>query len=169
MTATSPTGPRAGPAARPERFRFELPARLEFRDAARAFLAHVCDHLTREGRLPADAGHRVISAFVEAFNNCVIHAYRDMTPGPVEVELEVADASLSVSVIDHGQTFAPEDVPKPNLAALPEGGLGLFIIRNFMDHVSYTREGTKNVLTMVKRFDGSATEPEPSSEGAPIG
>src|SRR5262245_61416534 len=52
-----------------EVFRFVLPGRLEYRDAARAFLAYVCDQLAKKNTLPEDVGHRVISAFVEAFNN----------------------------------------------------------------------------------------------------
>jgi len=167
MTSTSPTGPHGALDGERSRFRFELPGRLEYRDAARAFLAHVCDHLAQRGQLPPDAGHRVISAFVEAFNNCVIHAYADMAPGPVEVELEVGEDALSVRVVDHGQAFSPDEVPKPNLAALPEGGLGLFIIRNFMDQVSYAREDGANVLTMIKRFEGGPTDPEQSPDHAP--
>ncbi|MCA9550486.1 MAG: ATP-binding protein [Myxococcales bacterium] len=153
MSSSSAEGPHEAQAGAPERFSFQLPGRLEYRDAARAFLAHVCDHLSRAGRLPADAGHRVISAFVEAFNNAVIHAYEGRDQGPVQVELEVAPQHLTVRVIDEGQPFVPEDVPEPNLAALPEGGLGLFIIRNFMDQVRYERVHGRNVLTMVKAFD----------------
>lgn len=163
MTLSSSTGPSGAPSPQVERFRFELPGRLEFRDAARAFLAHVCDHLARQGQLPADAGHRVISAFVEAFNNAVIHAYEHETsPGAVEVEFEVGPTSLSVRIIDHGKAFVPEEVPEPDLAALPEGGLGLFIIRSFMDQVKYTRDNGRNVLTMVKRFDAASTEGGPA-------
>lgn len=170
MTSTPPVGPEEALESRPQRFRFELPGRLEFRDAARAFLAHVCAHLEHEGQLPADAGHRVISAFVEAFNNCVIHAYDGMAPGPVEVELDVGADALHVRVIDHGQAFSPDEVPRPNLASLPEGGLGLFIIRNFMDQVSYDREDARNVLTMVKRFDaGGADADAPGSDNASRG
>jgi anti-sigma regulatory factor (Ser/Thr protein kinase) len=161
---TSPTvhGAPAAPGEGPERFTFQLPGRLEYRDAARAFLAHVCDHLARNGHLPSDAGHRVISAFVEAFNNAVIHAYEGRLPGPVRVELEVDAHRLSVRVIDEGEAFVPEDVPEPNLASLPEGGLGLFIIRNFMDQVRYERQAEKNVLTMVKEFG----ERGPGEDGA---
>lgn len=166
MTSSSPSGSAGAHAAALSRFRFELPGRLEYRDAARAFLAHVCDHLARRGQLPADAGHRVISAFVEAFNNCVIHAYAGMTPGPVKVQLEVGDDALTVEVTDFGQAFEPADVPQPDLSALPEGGLGLFIIRNFMDQVQHRREDGANVLTMVKRFEGGAAEPV-ASDHAP--
>lgn len=138
-----------------EQFRFVVPGRLEYRDAARAFLAYVCERLAGRGRLPADLGHRVISAFVEAFNNAVIHAYDGEATGSVEVEMEVHPSHLSVRILDAGRTFVPEQVPEPDLDALPEGGLGLFIIRNFMDRVDYRRQGDKNVLTMEKDLQTS--------------
>ncbi len=109
----------------------------------------------------------MISAFVEAFNNAVIHAYEGIQmPGAVEVELEVGPDALMVRIIDHGQAFVPEEVPEPDLAALPEGGLGLFIIRSFMDEVTYARENERNVITMVKQFEAGLTEPELDSARA---
>lgn len=134
-------------------FRFVLPARLEYRDAARAFLAFICEQLESRQALAGDVGHRVISAFVEAYNNAVIHAYHGLPPGAVgsiEVEMKVSKDKLLLCVIDHGKSFAPDNVPTPDLDALPEGGLGLFIIRSFMDQVRYERVGDKNVLTMEK-------------------
>jgi serine/threonine-protein kinase RsbW len=133
-----------------EEFRFVTPGRLEYRDAAKAFLAYVCDRLVGRDAMPEDIGHRVISAFVEAFNNAVIHAYQGQVAGPVEVELSVSADRLSLKVIDEGVSFAPEDVPEPDLDALPEGGMGLFIMKSFMDHVEYHREDGRNVLTMEK-------------------
>lgn len=133
-----------------EVFRFVLPGRLEYRDAARTFLSFVCDRLVKTQVLPEDLGHRVISAFIEAFNNAVIHAYRGRPVGPVEVELAVGHERLALKIIDEGRGFRPENVPEPDLDALPEGGMGLFIMRSFMDSVEYHREQDKNVLTMVK-------------------
>jgi anti-sigma regulatory factor (Ser/Thr protein kinase) len=143
-----------------ESFRFVLPGRLEYRDAARAFLAYVCDQLTKRDKLPADVGHRVISSFVEAFNNAVIHAYKDLDPGDVEVDMEVYSDLLRVKISDRGRTFVLDRVPEPDLDSLPEGGLGLFIIRNFMDRVHYERVGETNVLTMEKRLGNGAGEKE---------
>lgn len=140
-----------------ERFRFVLPGRLEYRDAARAFLGYLCERLTARGILTPDVSHRVISAFVEAFNNAVIHAYRDMEPGMVEVEMDVDVRQLEVRITDRGRSFRPELVPEPDLDALPEGGLGLFIIKNFMDRVGYERRGDANVLTMAKDLGAKAT------------
>ncbi|MEL7367417.1 MAG: ATP-binding protein [Myxococcota bacterium] len=159
MSPSSLTG--IEPLTETEEFRFVVPGRLEYRDAARAFLAYVCDRLVQRGDFPEDTGHRVISAFIEAFNNAVIHAYANSTPGPVEVDMRVSPSALRVVVVDYGDSFRPDLVPEPDLDTLPEGGLGLFIIRNFMDDVSYERVGQRNTLTMEKRFQmpGSDTPP----------
>ncbi len=137
-----------------ELFHFRVPARLEYRDAARTFITHVCDQLVRKNNLPAELPHRVISAFNEAFNNAVIHAYRGRQIGPIEVELAVTTDTLRLRVIDEGHGFKVEAVPPPPLEggveSLPEGGMGLFIMRSFMDRVEFARDQHKNVVTMEK-------------------
>lgn len=145
-----------------ERFRFGLPARLEYRDAVRSFLSHVCAQLVQQGILSEKDGHGVVSAFVEAFNNAVIHAYDGHAAGPIEVAMSVDPRVLQVEVRDAGRTFVPDDVPEPDLDALPEGGLGLFIIRSFMDEVRYERRGLQNVLMMRKRLDHVASSDAPA-------
>ncbi len=135
---------------RSEIFKFAVPARLEYRDAARGFLTFICRSLEQKNKLPTGADHQVASAFVEAFNNAAVHAYRDLPVGTVEVELRLEARRLTVAVSDFGRTFHPEGVPEPDLDALPEGGLGLFIIRNFMDEFAYESLPDRNVLTMSK-------------------
>lgn len=138
----------------PELFHFRVPGRLEYRDAARTFITHVCEQLVARHHLPAELPHRIISAFNEAFNNAVIHAYRDRQAGPIEVELTVTLDTLRLRVTDEGDGFRPEEVPLPvldgDVDTLPEGGMGLFIMRSFMDRVEFARVQHKNVLTMEK-------------------
>lgn len=145
--------PQENAAQDAEFFRFLVPGKLAYRDAARAFLAYVCDQLGKRGRLAPDVGHRVISSFVEGFNNAVIHAYKGLPPGPIEVMMEVDARRLRVQIADEGRTFDPKDVPEPDLESLPEGGLGLFIMKNFMDSVHYERVEDRNVLTMEKALE----------------
>jgi len=52
-------------------------------------------------------------------------------------------------MLDRGKSFDRLDVPSPDLDALPERGMGLFIIENFVDEVHYT-PGDPNELVMVK-------------------
>jgi serine/threonine-protein kinase RsbW len=141
-----------------EQFSFVLPARLEYRDAVRSFLTHLCEQLTRTSQLSMEGGHQIVSAFVEAFNNAVVHAYRDLEPGPVEVELVVGRDKMQVKVCDQGRAFRLDDVAEPDLDALPEGGLGLYIIRKFMDEVHYEAVEGRNVLHMTKALSEPTQE-----------
>jgi serine/threonine-protein kinase RsbW len=133
-----------------ERLRFCAPARLEYREAARGFLEVVCRELARRERLTTEDGHRIVSAFLEAFSNACIHAYRNMPTGAVEVSLDVGAERLALVVADQGRPFVPDRVPEPDLEALPEGGMGLFIIRSFMDDVRYERADGWNRMVMEK-------------------
>lgn len=150
MSTTQPTSSRKTPwETKGEAFLFVLPARLEYRDAARAFLNHLCLQMAEQ--------HHIISAFVEAFNNSVLHAYEGGPPGAISVEVFVSEKILRLVVTDEGRPFEPGDVPEPDLDALPEGGLGLFIIESFMDKVQYHRVEGRNVLSMEKHI-GKASE-----------
>jgi serine/threonine-protein kinase RsbW len=131
-------------------FCFTVPACLEYRDAARGFLAFICDELVMKNAMPVEAAHHITSAFIEAFNNSVVHAYRGTTAGSVDLRLQVSPYQLQLELAETGRPFRAESIQEPDLDALPEGGLGLFIIRRFMDRVSYRREGERNVLRMEK-------------------
>ncbi len=100
----------------------------------------------------------VVSAVGEAFNNVAIHAYRDLSPGAVELEIELRADSITIRMSDTGKRFEPSVQRSPDLASLPESNMGLFIVRSFMDQVTY-RPGAvataPNVLTLTKRYVAS--------------
>jgi serine/threonine-protein kinase RsbW len=66
-----------------------------------------------------------------------------------------------VSVEDEGKPFDPLSVPAVDtsipLTKKPIGGLGIHLMRQFIDELSYARESGKNVLRMRKQL--TATEP----------
>jgi serine/threonine-protein kinase RsbW len=95
----------------------------------------------------------VVSAVGEAFNNIAIHGYKGRAPGVVEIELDVSADQLSVELRDYGTSYDPAFAEAPDLAALPESGLGVFIMKSFMDRVEYTpgaSNGHPNVLKLTK-------------------
>jgi serine/threonine-protein kinase RsbW len=96
--------------------------------------------------------NEVVSAFGEAFNNVAIHSYNGRKLGDVEVEVETGTSAITIRLIDYGNSFSIDEVPVPDLEALPESGLGLYIIRSFMDEVKYIA-GSPNVLSMTKYVD----------------
>ena len=125
-----------------------VPARIEQRDPVGALLVAACRDQVA-GERGETIGNQLISAFNEAFNNAVLHAYAGTPDGTVEVSLDRESAALVLQVADHGQSFDPRSVAEPDLDSLPQGGLGLHIMRMTMNEVHY-RAGDPNVLTLVK-------------------
>jgi len=96
---------------------------------------------------------QTLSAFGEAFNNIAIHGYRSGPPGNVDIEIESDEEGIVIRLIDTGSSFDPNCVAVPDMADLPESGMGLFIINSFMDEVDYS-PGKPNVLRLAKRREG---------------
>jgi serine/threonine-protein kinase RsbW len=126
----------------------KFPGGLADRHRALDVVASALGRIDGAGRTFRD---EVLSAFAEAFNNITIHSYARGTAGLVETEIEVADEAITIRLSDWGRSFDPATVAVPDLDALPESGMGLFIIRSFMDQVSY-QPGAPNVLSMRKRY-----------------
>ncbi len=129
--------------------KLRLPGALKYRDLAIRAVAAACK-LVGAARPRGDFDDQVVSAFGEAFNNCAMHSYQGLPLGDLEIEIDVAPRFITIRVSDFGRGFDLSAVPTPDLDGLPESGLGLFIIRSFMDEVDY-RPGTPNVFTMTKR------------------
>ncbi len=125
--------------------RLNVPSRLEYRDPAIRLVAFACKLVPNGG----DSFHdEVISAFSEALNNVVLHGYSSKA-GELEIEIEPSDDRLVIRLMDYGKTFDPTTVPDPDLDSLPESGLGAFIMRSFMDDITYLG-GAPNILSMTK-------------------
>ena len=122
-----------------------LPGRLEYRDLAIRLVASACKLVPTGGD---DFSNEVVSAFSEALNNVVVHG-RAAAEESIEIEIEIGADRLTLRLKDHGTPFDPRTVPPPDLESLPESGLGAFIIRSFMDEVSYVA-GSPNTLAMTK-------------------
>ena len=96
----------------------------------------------------------------EASSNIIEHAYAGTTGGKLEIELIVSRNALKIIMRDRGKSFDPSSVPEPNVKAdLSErkiGGLGMYLMRQLMDEVSYeSSPQAGNTLTMVKRLGGN--------------
>jgi serine/threonine-protein kinase RsbW len=92
----------------------------------------------------------------EAVSNAINHGYDAGVRGEIAVRLRRAGDGVLVEVEDDGRPFDPLQTPPPDLTLpleqRPIGGLGVHLIRNLMDEVSYARVGGRNVLKMVKHL-----------------
>ena len=94
----------------------------------------------------------------EACANVVQHGYGGQG-GEIEITVERDGEEVRVTLRDWGTSFDPQAVPAPDVTASLEqrrlGGLGLFLIHQVMDDVSFDFDAESgNVLTMVKRLQG---------------
>jgi serine/threonine-protein kinase RsbW len=113
------------------------------------------------------AAGEVELSVVEAVNNAIEHAYQLADDHLVEVALGCSTTLLQVEVRDTGRQMPPEtlarvrvpQVDPANLAALPEGGMGLYVLTQLMDTVSYESHAGTNVLTMERRIDRNERAP----------
>jgi len=145
-----------------------VPGTLEYRNLVLRAVSEACRIAQHDEWEGASLEAQTVSALGEAFNNIAIHGYADGPPGEVVVEISWTHNEIVMQITDTGLSFDPEQVELPDLDALPEGGMGLFIIRSFMDEVDY-QSGPPNVLRLVKlrtlRTEGEVSPP--SSRGNP--
>ena len=96
-------------------------------------------------------------ALEEAVSNVIMYAYPKGSDGLVDVEAIVRKDSLEFILSDNGTPFDPTAAPEADITLdvedRPIGGLGIFLVRNIMDEVKYTRsDDGKNVLSMTKKL-----------------
>lgn len=94
----------------------------------------------------------------ELFVNIVSYGFQDDSHHIVEVKIKTIGDSVQVDLIDDGLAFNPlKDAPEPDLDAALEdrrvGGVGIHIVKALMNEVSYSRNGDKNHLRMIKKLD----------------
>jgi anti-sigma regulatory factor (Ser/Thr protein kinase) len=72
----------------------------------------------------------------------------------VVLRLSASSESIRMEFRDEGAPFNPLDVPVPDLNTRPGerqiGGLGIHLVRSLVDDASYSREGSVNVLILIK-------------------
>ena len=98
-------------------------------------------------------------ALDDLLNNVVQYAFpNDPTEHHIEVQGDVRDGCVILTITDDGIPFNPLTVAAPDLSLLLHereiGGLGIHLVRSMFDEVSYHRAVGHNVLTVKKRLVG---------------
>lgn len=139
--------------------RLRVPGRLRYRDLAVRAVAAACKLVGTDGdtshsgftRINHEFDDQVVSAFGEAFNNVAIHGYRGKPVGDVEIDIEPRKDGIRIVMRDFGTSYELDRIPLPDLDAMPESGLGIYIMKSFVDEVTY-QAGNPNVLSLTKRL-----------------
>jgi anti-sigma regulatory factor (Ser/Thr protein kinase) len=133
-----------------------IPSRTEF-------LSVVREVTRRFGELSGfDRGQaeQLALAVDEAATNVIEHAYAGSGEGAIEVRYDDAGEDLRIEIVDEGKGVDPRDVPTVDLRRYASerrtGGLGMHLMGQIMDAVSFARTGRRNVCRLVKRKPAGA-------------
>jgi len=124
----------------------QIPQLAEFVEAV-ADVAHLDVGLTMSLNL----------ALEEAVSNVIMYAYPKGSDGLVDIEAIIRKGELEFIISDNGTPFDPTAAPEADITLdvedRPVGGLGIFLVKNIMDVVKYTRsDDGKNILSMIKKL-----------------
>ena len=123
-------------------------------------LRRALENFAREHALPEPALQAADLALEEHLTNVLAYAYADQAPHDLRISLAIEGRCLQIEVVDDGRPFNPLSHPAPDtslpLDQRPPGGLGIHLIRQFMDELDYRREADRNILRMRKRLGRGA-------------
>jgi len=92
----------------------------------------------------------------ECIANIISHGYQDNEEHWIEITLTSEERKFMVCIEDDAVPYNPIETATPDLESKLEerkiGGLGVHLMKHFMDHISYQRRGNKNVLVMTKNI-----------------
>jgi serine/threonine-protein kinase RsbW len=95
----------------------------------------------------------------EVLNNIVEHAYSERNGGVIETHLSYSGESLSCAISDTGRPMPNGKLPDGaqknldcDIADLPEGGFGWFLIHHLTHDLYYGRDNGRNTVTFRLQF-----------------
>ncbi len=106
--------------------------------------------------LPGGVRRSVNVALDELLANGISHGMAGRDAGWVTVEVELSQERVIVTITDDAPPFDPFSQPAPDTTLSVDeraiGGLGIHLVRQLMDQVSYQRRDERNVVVLVKHL-----------------
>lgn len=112
------------------------------------------DEMAEAWNIPMPLAMSLNLVLEEAFTNVVNYAYEDDLQHIIDLSFQKDKNLLIIILSDDGKPYDPTLAKDPDTSLSVEdraiGGLGIFLIRQIMEVVSYRHEGGRNILTMTK-------------------
>ena len=130
----------------------ELTIKNEEQELARVaeFMESVCDELA----LDMHQAMKLQLVIEEMMTNVIFYAYPEGTRADITLTAESDGKELTFVLSDSGKPFDPTAKEDADIESNPmdrqQGGMGILIVKNIMNEVSYQRLGDENRLTMKK-------------------
>lgn len=107
---------------------------------------------------PMKIAMKIVVCVEELFVNVVNYAYEGFV-GKCKITFEALDddeSKVVISISDQGKEFNPLEKADPDTTLDADereiGGLGIFMVKNIMNHIYYERSGENNIIIMEKSW-----------------
>lgn len=119
-------------------------------------LASFVDEAAEAARIDMTVAMSLNLAMEEAVVNVMNYAYPPEDHGDVDIHCVCEDHELRFIITDTGTPFDPTKVKAADTTLSAEdrpiGGLGIHLVRQLMDDMSYSYTDGKNILTLTKKI-----------------
>ena len=127
-----------------------IPAQMSYLIQVRDFVEHIGKRHKFDDKI-INSFKLVID---EACTNIVRHGYRDIKNGEITIKAVIRRLSLTIIIVDQGQSYDPRQANTPDLAKYVDigkrGGLGILMMRKLMDDMQYSVTERGNEFRLTK-------------------
>lgn len=111
------------------------------------------NELAREDNFSGQVLFSLNVCLEEMLSNIIKYGYDDKNPHDIEVRLETANESITLTIIDDGHAFNPLEADAPDMQSDLQhrqlGGIGIFLACKMADKITYERKNHKNFLKIL--------------------
>lgn len=119
-------------------------------------VASFVDELGDEFALDGELLMNLNLVLEEMVTNIINYAYPQPTEDAIELKAESDGKEIVLTLADRGVAFDPTMRGDLNTDVNPAereiGGMGIFMVKNIMNQVTYQRLDGRNLVTMVKKL-----------------
>jgi len=126
-----------------------------------ATLASFVEQFADDVALPAAIAFQLNLVLDELVTNSIEYGHPGArrAGGSIQLRATRLDDTIEIDLIDDGLAFDPRTLPAPALDApldqRPVGGLGMHLVRHYVDEFEYTHENGRNHIRLRKRLPAS--------------
>ena len=117
-------------------------------------VSELFDLFAFHNNVPDSHRQKIRVSIDELLNNTISYGFQDKNPHTIEINIELIEDGIEITIIDDGIEFNPWDRESPDtLESMEEreiGGLGIYMVENLMDVVGYRRKINKNINSLIK-------------------
>ena len=119
-------------------------------------LAAFVDEICEAAGMDMSTTMQMNLAIEEAVVNVMEYAYPEGTKGEVRIKAQIHDTYVEFILSDDGKPFNPTEKGEVDITLSAEersiGGLGIMLVKHYMDKVNYKYVDGQNMLTLRKNL-----------------